>query len=451
MPRVLLINPWIYDFAAYNLWSRPLGLLEIGGSLRDLGVQVSLVDCTDAENFSTEYSFKPKITPFGTSSLLRTPIEKPSVFSDIPRKYCRYGISPGDYATRLENLPAPNLILITSIMTYWYPGVRDAISLAKKIFPDTPVWLGGVYATLLPEHAKKICRPDRILPGLFTQQMLKDICGFLGVSIHQKHTSALEGLPFWEGYDKHHFLNVRTSTGCPFHCPYCASSILSPGFFEYPVSRTLETIRIAHEHFFVSDIAFFDDALLVNNANRLIPLLESIERENLPLRFHTPNGIHIRLINEKIAFLMKRAGFYTLRLSLETSDSSLSSFLGDKVTMAEFDQALACLFKAGFGTENIKVYLLVGLPGQSLSEIKRSVKEVLDRGIRPSLAEFSPIPGTDLWRTATEVSCYPLEKEPLTHNNTILPCGGKIITKEALDELRHEVNAPFQTGSRREK
>ena len=26
-PRILGINPWIYDFAAYNLWSRPAGLL----------------------------------------------------------------------------------------------------------------------------------------------------------------------------------------------------------------------------------------------------------------------------------------------------------------------------------------------------------------------------------------------------------------------------------------
>jgi hypothetical protein len=28
------VNPWIYDFAAYDMWARPLGLLYIGSLLR---------------------------------------------------------------------------------------------------------------------------------------------------------------------------------------------------------------------------------------------------------------------------------------------------------------------------------------------------------------------------------------------------------------------------------
>ncbi len=38
--RVLLINPWIHDFAAYDPWGRPLGLLSIGGLLRAAGCAV---------------------------------------------------------------------------------------------------------------------------------------------------------------------------------------------------------------------------------------------------------------------------------------------------------------------------------------------------------------------------------------------------------------------------
>ena len=33
-PFILLINPWIYDFAAYDLWSKPLGLLYIAALLK---------------------------------------------------------------------------------------------------------------------------------------------------------------------------------------------------------------------------------------------------------------------------------------------------------------------------------------------------------------------------------------------------------------------------------
>jgi hypothetical protein len=31
---ILLINPWIYDFAAYDFWIKPMGLMMLGAILR---------------------------------------------------------------------------------------------------------------------------------------------------------------------------------------------------------------------------------------------------------------------------------------------------------------------------------------------------------------------------------------------------------------------------------
>jgi hypothetical protein len=42
-PHILLINPWIEDFAAYDFWARPLGLLTIAGVLRK-------ISCSTGEN-----------------------------------------------------------------------------------------------------------------------------------------------------------------------------------------------------------------------------------------------------------------------------------------------------------------------------------------------------------------------------------------------------------------
>ena len=39
-PRVLCINPWVYDFTAYDLWSKPLGLSSIAALLRERGMDV---------------------------------------------------------------------------------------------------------------------------------------------------------------------------------------------------------------------------------------------------------------------------------------------------------------------------------------------------------------------------------------------------------------------------
>ena len=46
-PFILLVNPWIYDFAAYDLWSKPLGLLYIAALLKHNGFDVHLIDCLD--------------------------------------------------------------------------------------------------------------------------------------------------------------------------------------------------------------------------------------------------------------------------------------------------------------------------------------------------------------------------------------------------------------------
>ncbi|MCX5910735.1 MAG: hypothetical protein NTV04_02280, partial [Deltaproteobacteria bacterium] len=42
---ILLVNPWIHDFSAYDLWMKPLGLLYLGSILRSKGFEVTLLDC----------------------------------------------------------------------------------------------------------------------------------------------------------------------------------------------------------------------------------------------------------------------------------------------------------------------------------------------------------------------------------------------------------------------
>jgi hypothetical protein len=39
-------------------------------------------------------------------------------------------------------------------MTYWYPGVVEAIARVRARFGAVPVVLGGVYATLCTDHAR---------------------------------------------------------------------------------------------------------------------------------------------------------------------------------------------------------------------------------------------------------------------------------------------------------
>ncbi len=82
-PHILLINPWITDFAAYNLWVRPLGLLSLASLLRINGFNVTLIDCLD---------FNMKTKRYGDGKFFKIKIEKPFPLKMIPRNYSQYGI-----------------------------------------------------------------------------------------------------------------------------------------------------------------------------------------------------------------------------------------------------------------------------------------------------------------------------------------------------------------------
>jgi radical SAM superfamily enzyme YgiQ (UPF0313 family) len=96
--------------------------------------------------------------------------------------------------------------------------------------------------------------------------------------------------------------------------------------------------------------------------------------------------------------------------------------LDKKLSEGEFERAVYHLRKAGFSSEEIGVYILMGLPEQSVESVAETIDFVGRTGAMPYLAEYSPIPQTPMWEMAQAHSDYELLSEPLFHNNTLLPC-----------------------------
>ena len=119
---------------------------------------------------------------------------------------------------------------------------------------------------------------------------------------------------------------------------------------------------------------------------------------------------------------MFRAGFKTIQLGLETAFFDDREAMDIKVGPGEFQQAVGHLMDAGFEGEAIGAYLLYGLPGQDVAELEATIKMVKSCGVRPFLAQYSPIPHTALWPEAVKTSRYDLESDPILHNNSIFPC-----------------------------
>ena len=441
-PNILLINPCIYDFAAHDLWAKPLGLLLLAGFLRAHGYQLRLLDCLDIHDPRVKEAdgvLPATRRTFGTGKFHRMQVSKPSALAHVERNYYRFGITSEIFQERLLGGADPDVVLVTSAMTYWYPGVTESIRLVKKHFPQVPVVLGGIYATLCQQHAAHHSGADHILPGPGENHILQLLDELTGHHFKKLSRPMPPNNIPWPAFDllgRLDYVCTLTSRGCPFSCPYCASPMLYPEFVRREPAQVVDELEYWHEMHSVVDVAFYDDALLLNANKHILPILAELKRRDVPLRFHTPNGVHISGLTVEVCEALFSTGFKTVRLGLETADSERQQQLGAKVKAGDFSTAMANLARAGFQPNNIGVYLLCGLPGQGPAEVADSIRLVRDHGARPYLAEYSPIPGTRFWPEALRCSPYDLAGQPLYHNNSLLPCRSEGFGLEELQWLK---------------
>lgn len=429
--RALLVNPWITDFSAYDLWSKPLGLLKIAYYLKRSGFEVELIDCLDR--------FHPKLQRFLTKPLRGSiygcgnyyfeEIEKPKILKDVPRRYKRYGLPIELFKSLLKEQKSPDVIFVTSGMTYWYPGVFEAIDLLKKQFSSTPIILGGIYATLCYQHAKENSGADIVYKGNKIEEIMSLISEKVNPEDDEDHYA-------YELYPNLGYITLRTSGGCPFRCTYCGWYLLEDKLWQAEPEAIINTI----EHFYkmgIRNFSFYDDCLLYNSENHIIKILEGLKKRDIHCFFHTPNALNIRFISKRIARLLKESGFVNPRLGLEFTSSKMQQETGGKVSNKEFIRALRYLEEVGYSPKDVSVYLMMGLPGQSLDEIEESIRFLARFKVRIHLEEYAPVPGTPDY----ERSGLSKEVDPLLHNNSIFPLfREKYPEFQRLKDLVHNLN-----------
>jgi hypothetical protein len=404
--NILGVDPPVEDFAFFDLWSKPLGLLYLLEKMRENGNSVGLIDCIH-EGATTQKTF-------GREKINSAEIEKPPVYKEVKRKYHRFGLSEEQFAKRLHEVPRPDAVLVTSIMTYWYGGVKHAIDVLHRELPGVPVILGGVYARLCPDHAASL-GADAVI----TEQWLPDV----------PH-------PAMDLYGRPPYGVTMTSFGCPLSCLYCASRVLWPRYARRTNDEVMAEISWQAE-LGAEDFAFYDDALLIEKEKYFLPLCRRLtDKFGGKVRFHTPNGLHVREIDLECADVMMAAGFKTLRLSLESIDPKVAGASSGKVARGEYAAAVRNLLAAGYSQKDCETYILLGLPGQSVDSVEDTIKFVLGSGGTPKLAEFSPIPGTPLFESAA-AALPELRTEPLLHNNTVYSSYfSRAIAPETLQRLK---------------
>jgi radical SAM superfamily enzyme YgiQ (UPF0313 family) len=206
---------------------------------------------------------------------------------------------------------------------------------------------------------------------------------------------------------------LEISRGCGAGCSFCAAgSICGPVRFlgMDGFNKELEL-----------GLKFRDRIGLVGTAVSYHPRLTDIAREiHSRGGVFSPSSIRLERITPEFAELLSESGHKTVSVAPEAGSESIRKAIGKGVPSDAILEKIGLLQESGI--PNIKLYFMVGLPGEEDADVReivdlstairdRVVKEGRKKGrvgtVSVSLNPFVPKPGT------------PLEREPMCTENVL--------------------------------
>lgn len=206
-------------------------------------------------------------------------------------------------------------------------------------------------------------------------------------------------------------LLVEISRGCPTLCRFCWAGYNYLPKRSFLVDRILEVAEQARRH--TSDIGLVSTA--VGAHKEFVPLAEALKSMGFRI---SVSSLRFEDLRPELLEPLTASGERTLAVAPEVGTDRLRFAIHKRVTNDEILEKCDLIFSRG--VENLKLYLMVGLPterGEDLEgivELVRSVRERLvaharARGrigrVTPSVNPFIPKPGTPFqWHPMEPVS-----------------------------------------------
>ncbi len=193
---------------------------------------------------------------------------------------------------------------------------------------------------------------------------------------------------------------VEVSRGCPSLCSFCWAGYNYLPKRSFEVERILEVARAAREH--TSDIGLVSTA--VGAHREIVPLLEALKE----LRFRiSVSSLRFEDLRAELLEPLSASGERTLAVAPEVGTDRLRFAIHKRVSNEEILEKTDLILSRGI--ENLKLYLMVGLPTEGEEDLDGMVDLVerirallLEHGrargrlgrIIPSVNPFIPKPGT---------------------------------------------------------
>ncbi len=187
-----------------------------------------------------------------------------------------------------------------------------------------------------------------------------------------------------------------TSRGCFGRCIFCSSRTVFPGKKIYHIrsaQNIFEEIKYNYDTYEIKDYYVIDDVFTFQK-NRVLELAGLIQSSGLKISI----GIMSRVdfIDEDVANALEQIGCIIVKLGVESGDQELlDTVIDKKIKLDQVQQATQIIKKHNM---HVKYYMMVGLPNQTWTSVKKSIKFVLEND--PDSIDVSiaiPYPGSKLF------------------------------------------------------
>mgnify|MGYP001583424351 FL=1 len=192
---------------------------------------------------------------------------------------------------------------------------------------------------------------------------------------------------------------ISTSRGCPFQCTYCNPRTMQGKWRTRDFNLAIEELKFARDHF---DIRRFDICEPVFNltCERVIEFCELLLKENINMPWTCNSGIRADRITDDMIKVMKRAGFYDVKIGVETLSPKVFSTINKGETIDEIVHAVEVVKRNGL---QITGSFIIGLPGATYESDMESFKYARKLGFDEMYWSFLvPYPGTPAYNWVLE-------------------------------------------------
>ena len=407
MAIVTLVRPpsIVLAGAVSGFLTPPIGLAYIGGSLRNRGHKVTIIDAVglDCE----------KSTHLENRLIVR-------------------GISFSDILNLISE--DSDLIGFSGMFSSDWYSLKPLVNMIGEKFREKYFVAGGEHFTATPEICLEQCKDlDAISLGE-GEETIVEIANAIdsnsswhniaGLVIRDNNKFIKTGKrkrlievdeipkPAWDlvplnkyldlelswGVNRGRSMPMIASRGCPYQCTFCSSPFMwGTTWIARDPKLLIDEIEEYIRKYDITNVDFYDLTAIVKKS-WIIEFCNELIFRNLNITWQLPSGTRSEAIDDEVTQLLYKSGCRNVAYAPESGSERMLKEIKKKIKLPAMIKSLRSAVKTGI---NVKINIIIGFPGETHKDIILTLWQIIKFSFAGahdvSLGIFSPYPGSELY------------------------------------------------------